>query len=103
MAVLSSALVDYIASRAHVMAVDDASATVRAIAARFGRIVDPKPDGRVHACDVTAGTVVSHASFEELRRDCERVVEHARDTNELLLVVTDILFDTVDWDGRRNT
>jgi CheY-like chemotaxis protein len=103
MSVLSTALVEYIATHAHVVVVDDASSTVRAIAARFGHVIDPKPDGRVHACDVSAGTVVSHASFEELHRDCERVVEHARATNELLLIVTDILFDSVEWDGRRNT
>jgi CheY-like chemotaxis protein len=32
-----------------------------------------------------------------------RIVDAARAANELLLIVTDILFDAVDWDGERTT
>lgn len=99
MALLSRALGEYISSRAHVFVIDDSTTTIKSIAAQFGQVVQPYGDDRVHTCDVASGTVVSHASFDDLRRDCDRLVEHARATNELVLIVTDILFDAVEWDG----
>jgi CheY-like chemotaxis protein len=99
MSLLARALGEYIASHAHVLVIDDSRTTVRSIAAQLGRVVDPKGEDRVHACDLTTGAVTSHASFDELRRYCDEVVEHAREASELVLIVTDILFDAVEWDG----
>lgn len=99
MSLLSRALGEYIANRAHVLVIDDSRTTVRAIAAQLGRVVEPKGEDRVHACDLTTGAVISHPSFDELRRYCDDVVDHAREANELVLIVTDILFDAVEWDG----
>lgn len=103
LALMKKSLADYVASRAHVMLIDDWDTTVRLVAAQFGQDLYVRDKGRVHVADVTAGTLESHASFDELRRDCERILEHARASNELLLIVTDILFDAVEWDGERKT
>jgi CheY-like chemotaxis protein len=103
MAVLSSALAKYISSRAHVVVIDDAASTVSAIAAQFCSRVDTDAKDRVHVADVTAGTVASHSSFDEVQKNCEAIIEQARESNELLLIVTDILFDAVEWDGERKT
>lgn len=103
LSVIKKALADYIRSCAHVVLVDDSPFIVEAVAAQFEKNVAVKEKGRVHFCDVTAGTVVSHASFDELRRDCEQTVESARRAGELLIIITDILFDAVEWDGGRKT
>jgi CheY-like chemotaxis protein len=103
MAILSGALVEYIASRAHVVLIDDAKSTVSRIAAQFGQVIETEAEDRVHVVDITAGTIASHSVFDEVRADCEAIIEQARQSNELLLIVTDILFDAVDWDGDRKT
>lgn len=103
LSLLTSSLSAYVRHRARVVLVDDWDTTVKLVAAQFGRDVQIRETGRVHFVDLTEGTTVSHASFDDLRRASEQVVEQARRKNELLLLVTDILFDAVEWDGERKT
>jgi hypothetical protein len=106
-ALFSRSLAAYIATRARVVLVDDSEATIRAVAAQFKYDVSERPPAHVHlseiTADVTARATVSYASFEQLRQTCERIVDEAVAANELLIVVTDILFDDVRWEGDRKT
>lgn len=100
---LTQYLAGYISSRARVVLIDDAPATIRAIAAQFRYDVGERPVAQVHLSEVTAGVTASFASFERLRHTCARIIDEASGSNELLIVVTDILFDGAAWDGERKT
>jgi CheY-like chemotaxis protein len=102
-ALLSRSLAGYVISRARLVVIDDAPGAIRSVAAQFGRAIDPKSEASVHLCNISAASVASHSDYEELVGECERVLDSARESKELLLVVTDILFDAVDWDTERRT
>ena len=101
MAVLSSALVRYVTQRARVVVIDDSPRTITSIAGRFENEKTIKPDKEkaVHVYDVKEKKVTSYSNFDDLERASERLVAESQQAHELLLVVTDILFDGVDWDG----
>lgn len=103
LSVLSRTLAAYVASRARVVLVDDDEATLRLVAAQFGKVIPERYDGSVHVCDVRTGEVHSSDLFSEIHRQCERIVEEGQAAKELVLVVTDILFDAVPWAGKRRT
>jgi len=103
LSVLSRTLATYISSRARVVLVDDDEATIRLVAAQFNTVIPRRDDGSVHICDVRAGEVHSSDSFTEIHRQCERLVREAGEAKELLILVTDILFDAVAWVGKRKT
>jgi CheY-like chemotaxis protein len=105
MAVLSSALVRYVTQRARVVVIDDSPRTITSIAGRFDEVIKPDKEDAVHVYDVKEKKVTPCSSFGDLQSESERLVAESRHAHELLLVVTDILFDGVDWhgDGGRKT
>jgi len=103
LAVLSSALVRYVEKRARLVVVDDSAKTIGAIADRFGLTVKPDKQQMLHVLDVRERQIQSYSSFDDLQHAVERLVRESRRAHELLLVLTDILFDGVEWDGERKT
>ena len=96
-------LADYVASRARVVLIDDSETTIRLVAAQFRQIIPERPNGRVHVCDVRSRQVHSRNVFADVQQVCEQILQEAKDAGELLLIVTDILFDGVAWQGVRKT
>jgi CheY-like chemotaxis protein len=105
---LMQPLRSYVFARADVVVVDDDRAAVRGISEACGRSIDSSslPDGYVHMVSVAGEQApLAAKTFAGLLEKCRQSIVAAASHGKPLIVVTDILFDHVEWstDDERRT